>query len=238
MSNVSKQNTTENIDGSWYVTKYLPFDKKLIEFRYRSIKPYIKPGRGLELGSAQGDMTEFLVKHFDTMVSVDGSRELLDIIPHYPNHKKVHSYFENYEPNETYDTIIMEHILEHVTDPVTLLSRVRTWLAPGGVLIIGVPNAKSFHRLAAVKMNMLKSIYELNERDHEVGHQRVYCTDTLHNDVKKAGLTIIKHGGGFLKPLSNKQINDTWTDEIIEGFYQLGCDFPEHAADIFVICKA
>lgn len=227
-----------NIDGSWYITKYLPFDKKLIELRYRSIKPYIKSGRGLELGSAQGDMTPYLINHFDTMISVDGSKELLDLIPQYKNHTKVHSYFENYEPEGVFDTIIMEHILEHVDSPVPLLARVKKWLAPEGVLIIGVPNALSIHRLAAVKMGLLKSCYELNERDHEVGHKRVYCTKTLHADITNAGLNIIKSGGSFLKPLSNKQINDTWSEDMIEGFYLLGTEMPEQAADIYAVCKA
>ena len=52
-----------------------------------------------------------------------------------------------------------------------------------------------------------------------------------------AGLNVIKMGGVFFKPLSNQQIQEQWTDEMIQGFYELGKDFPEYAADLYVVCE-
>ena len=83
---------------------------------------------------------------------------------------------------------------------------------------------------------MLKHICELNERDHAVGHRRVYVMQTLIDDIEKAGLTVHHTGGVFIKPLSNAQIESTWTKEMIEGFYQLGKDLPELTAEIFAVC--
>jgi 2-polyprenyl-3-methyl-5-hydroxy-6-metoxy-1,4-benzoquinol methylase len=47
------------------------------------------------------------------------------------------------------DAVSLWHVLEHVEDPGTALRAVRAWLAPGGVLLVGVPNLASWQaRLA------------------------------------------------------------------------------------------
>lgn len=234
---MTAQNAEKNMDGTWYIREQLDFDKKMVGYRYKAIKPYIRGSHGLELGSADGQMTRFLINDFQTLTTVDGSRELLDCIPQAPNLIKVHSFFEQFRPERRFDTIVLEHILEHVEDPVALLKLAKDWLAPGGVMLAGVPNALSFHRLAAVKMGMLKSPYELNARDLQVGHRRVYDMDSFQRDLQAAGLKISVSGGVFLKPLSNKQIENNWNDEMIAGFYELGKDFPRHAAEIYAVCE-
>ncbi len=51
-------------------------------------------------------------------------------------------------PDEPYALIRMSHVLEHVADPVGLLKRLRALIAPGGRLIVGVPNLDSLARRA------------------------------------------------------------------------------------------
>lgn len=41
------------------------------------------------------------------------------------------------------DAIVIWHVLEHVADPAAALARLRSWLRPGGRLIVGVPNRAS-----------------------------------------------------------------------------------------------
>lgn len=229
--------TENNLDGRWYVEGQLDFDRKLIHYRYKTIKEHIQGPFGLELGSAEGEMTQYLIDDFEHLTSVDGSKELLEMIPDYKNHTKVHSFFENYKPERKFNTIVMEHILEHVDNPVEIMNLAKEWLIEGGVMLLGVPNANSIHRLAAVKMGILKTPDELNSRDHSLGHQRVYSMDTFSKDIEKAGLKIIKSGGVYFKPLSNGQIEHNWNEEMIEGFYELGKDFPDNCAEIYAICK-
>jgi len=63
-----------------------------------------------------------------------------------PNLIKVHSLFEDYEPDKLFDTIILEHVLEYVDNPVGLLKLVKIWLNPKGRLFLRVPNANSIHK--------------------------------------------------------------------------------------------
>jgi SAM-dependent methyltransferase len=41
------------------------------------------------------------------------------------------------------DAVVLWHVLEHVPDPAATLERVRSWLAPSGVVLVGVPNLDS-----------------------------------------------------------------------------------------------
>lgn len=222
--------------ADWYLDGQLEIDKQLISMRFRAIRNYFKVGPALELGSAEGVMTRLLVDCFDDLTVVEGSKALLAEVPDYPNVAKVNSLFEEFRPTKKFNTIIMEHILEHVDTPAELLHRVSGWLAEDGRLIVGVPNGNSLHRLAAVKMGMLSHPCELNERDHAIGHRRVYVKQTLVEEIEKSRLSVEHVGGVFIKPLSNSQIETTWTREMIEGFYQLGKDLPELTAEIFAVC--
>ena len=131
----------------------------------------------------------------------------------------------------------MAHVLEHINDPVQLLQRAKTWLAEDGIILASVPNAWSFHRLTAVKMGLLQTPTELNPRDLSVGHRRVYTPEAFKADFGAAGLTILKQGGILFKAMSNQQLQDYCTEDMLEGYYQLGSEFPEYAAEIYIVAQ-
>lgn len=85
-------------------------------------------------------------------------------------------------------------------------------------------------------MGLLKHPCELNARDLALGHRRVYTRATFIKDIEDAGLHVVESGGVFFKPLSNQQIQLQWTEEMTQGFYELGKDFPEYASEIYAIC--
>lgn len=232
-----EQRRLDDIAG-WYLEEQLDFDRRMIGFRYAALEPYLRGPAGLELGSAEGEMTHLLMPHFETLTIVDAAGALLDRIPDAPTLRKVRSLFETFDPRERFDTVIMEHVLEHVDDPVALVTRARGWLAPGGRLLAGVPNAHSIHRLAAVKMGLLAAPGDLNDRDRQLGHRRVYTPQSLRADIEAGGLRVVARGGVFLKPLSNSQIESHWDERMIDGFHQLGREFPDLAAEIFVVCES
>ncbi|MFA7172430.1 MAG: class I SAM-dependent methyltransferase [Kiritimatiellia bacterium] len=222
--------------ADWYLKEQLDFDKRLIGYRYKTIKPKLVGKKGLELGPAEGEMTQFLVNDFEQLTIVEGAADLLAQIPERPNLVKVHALFEEFQPEQSFDSIILEHVLEHVDDPAGLLRRVKNWLSPEGRLFLGVPNGNSIHRLVAVKMGLLNHTCQLNSRDRALGHRRVYTPKTLRADIEASGLKVQDMGGVYFKPLSNRQIQDHWSEEMIQGFYELGKDFPEYAAEIYAVC--
>jgi SAM-dependent methyltransferase len=224
------------VQSESFYNNFLNFDYKLAEFNYLTVKDSFYGELALELGPALGQMTSFLIKDFKSLHVVEGSEALLNLIPNYSNIVKHHSFFEDFSTDLKFDTIIMGHVLEHIYDPNLVLKKVKHWLSDSGRLIITVPNAKSIHRLVSVEMGLLKSEFELNERDLQLGHYRVYDLETLNKEIVNAGFNNIKQGGIFLKPLSNGQIEKNWDDLMIQGFFKISDKFPEFCAEIYIIC--
>lgn len=228
----------DNVDRSseFYSRSILKFDYQLADYNYASLKPFFKGNLALEIGPASGYMTKHLVNDFKSIHLLEGSRTLINEIPNYANSKKYNALIEEHETSFKYDTIIMGHVLEHIADPIFALRRIHNWLADEGVFLVSVPNAKSIHRLVAVEMGLLSSIYDLNQRDIELGHYRVYDMDSLKSDIQNSGFKIRDTGGIFFKPLSNGQIESNWSEAMIDGFYKVGKMFQEYCAEIFVVC--
>ena len=100
--------------SDWYLKEQLDFDKQLIRFRYETLKPHLRGPDGLELGPAEGFMTQFFLQDFERLTIVDGALELLNSIQETPNLIKKHALFEEFNPDMKFNTIIIDHILEHV----------------------------------------------------------------------------------------------------------------------------
>lgn len=221
--------------SKWYGQTELDFDRELIVYRYQEIQKYFLGESCLEIAPAQGVMTQFLVNDFKFLDIVEGSKNLLDKIPSYPNTRKFHSFIEDFKSEIEYDTIIMDHILEHIADPIEVLTSVYHLLKKGGRLIIGVPNALSFHRLLGVELGYLSNPYELNERDRILGHYRVYDLELLNKDLRQSGFNILANDGVFFKLLSNMQIEKTFSQEMRQGCFKLGRKFQSNCAEIYAI---
>ena len=91
--------------------------------------------------------------------------------------------------------------------------------------------------MAAVKIGLLNTENELNERDKELGHYRVYDFDLLRKHLSDAGFNIIAEGGVFLKFLSNQQTVEYLSEGIIDAYFKLGEEFKNNAAEIFVVAQ-
>ncbi len=229
----------ENV-ASWYSSRQ-GFYARLVQYGLQSLRPYFVGSSCLELGSADGQMTRMLLDVFHRVTSVDGSpsfcEHLRNALGDFPGFSVECALFEEYNPSSVFDTVLATHVLEHLEDPVRVLERVKEWVSQDGVFLVLVPNALSFHRLVAVKMGLLTTPDELNNLDFRLGHRRVYTLDLLFKHLNSAGWTVHATGGMFFKPLTNQQIESWFTEQMMDGFYELGKDFPEYAAEVYAVCQ-
>lgn len=231
------ENEKTRLDRIAAVSKY-GFGANSYTVRYSGelFLKYMQKGSVLELGPAEGIMTDILYSHFSDYTVVDGAGKFVDLLKQrYPEIKGYVSLFEDFKGKEKYDNIILGHVLEHVEDPVSILKICRGCLASDGRILAAVPNCNSIHRQAAVVMGLLQSTKELNDNDKYNGHRRVYSYEELREDFTKAGFKIIKSGGYWLKPLSNQQIEENWDENMIMAFMKLGENYPDIAAEIYVV---
>lgn len=207
-----------------------------VRYSFRIFARHLRGASILELGPAEGVMTELLAQTGLALTAVEGSARFCESLrQRFPQAKVVNSLFEDYAPSGTFDNIVLGHVLEHVEDPAAILRRAKSWLAPGGRVLAAVPNSRSLHRQAAVIMGLLPFEEALNEADLHHGHRRVFNPETFRQAFAAAGLAIEVFGGYWLKPLSNAQIEKTFTPQMLDAFMQLGERYPDVAGEIYVI---
>ena len=170
---------------------------------------------------------------------VEGSKRLCDkAVAELPiSAKIVNSLFEDFVPDDLVDVVIASHILEHVQNPYDILQQISKWIKKDGVVIVIVPNKESIHRRVAHDMKMIDSLDQLSQRDHMVGHQRVYGLQQLILELENANFEIQSHRGFFLKPLSNAQML-AWNSGALVMLNELSDLLPSHfCANIAVVAK-
>lgn len=182
---------------------------------------------------------ERLADSLDRYVLLEGSKEILEefraAVSPPQNVQFVHSLFECYQGDTTFDAIEMGFVLEHVDDPGLVLDKFKLYLNPGGSIFIAVPNARSLHRQLGASAGLLSDLYALSEHDHQLGHQRYFDLESLRNLVQGAGLTVVRTEGLFLKPITTAQIRSlALPPEILEAFCRVGVERPDLCNAIMV----
>ncbi len=233
MNDAEKQNVLEHARTAHYSEGVM---QNTTEYCGMVFRRFMNNGNVLELGPAEGIMTDLLYPFFHDYTVVDGADFFIETIKkRHPGIKGYVSLFEEFTPNQKYENIVLGHVLEHVENPMEILKHCSQWLTKTGRILAAVPNANSIHRQAAVLMGMLESKYQLNDTDRKNGHRRVYDLSSLRQDFSDAGLKIFASGGYWLKPESNGQINSYWTQEMINAFCILGESYPDIAGEIYVV---
>jgi 2-polyprenyl-3-methyl-5-hydroxy-6-metoxy-1,4-benzoquinol methylase len=203
----------------------------------RLVDRFLQPGSVIHLGLGDGMVARMLAGRCDDVTVVEGSAELVASTA-LPSTVSVQtSFFEDFVPGRVFDQVIAIHVLEHVDDPTVVLNQMRQWIAPGGRLLITVPNADSIHRRIGVALGMLDRTNQLNDGDHALGHHRVYDGPEFRSDLRAAGWRVDRTGGFHLKMVSNSQMAD-WEDALLSAAFEVSLALPEEVcADLWAECS-
>ncbi len=220
------------------------FDTVLRGYMMRTLGPFLRPGRALELGCYKGDMTELIAERYEDVTVVEAASELIEATRTRLGSRAtfVHSTFESAPLEGVFDAVFLIHTLEHLDDAQLVLRRIGTWLSDAGRLFVVVPNANAPSRQIAVQMGIVAYNSAITDGERTHGHRKTYSLDTLAHEVVAAGLDIVHQGGVFFKPLANYQFDglrggDVITPEYLEGCYRLGMRYPDLCASVYVVCE-
>jgi len=214
-------------------------------YMMESFIPFFVKGSVLELGSFKGDFTKRLLPHFDDITCVEASDEAIEeakrTLPE--GIEYYNSLFEEASLPRRYDNIILTHVLEHIDDPIGLITKIREeWISEGGRLFIVCPNANAPSRQIAVKMGLIDHNSAITPSEKEHGHRITYTLDTLERDAVKSGMRINYRTGIFFKALANFQWDrllqtDIISKEYLDGCYKLGHHYPDLCSSIMLVCS-
>lgn len=105
-----------------------------------------QPGRLLEVGPGYGYFLGCAKRHGWQVTGLELSQAAAEYARTSLGLDVHVGRIEEFEAPGRYDAVAVLHTLEHVTDPTSVLLKLREFLAPKGVLVIVGPNAGSFDR--------------------------------------------------------------------------------------------
>jgi 2-polyprenyl-3-methyl-5-hydroxy-6-metoxy-1,4-benzoquinol methylase len=147
--------------------------------------------RVLELGAASGYVTQALVERTCRVTAVEYDPEAalgLQGIAQEVLIADLNDPAALDTLSAEYDVVLAGDVLEHLLDPQALLCRVVGLLAPGGRVIVSVPNVAHID----VKLALLAGRWDYTETGLlDATHVRFYTLKSVLDTVARAGLVII-----------------------------------------------
>lgn len=210
-------------------------------YPHRIIKYAKKAKSILELGLGHGITTEIFSKYFNNHIVLEGSPAVIrNFKKNFPRcHAQIiETFFEKFESDKKFETIVLGFVLEHVDNPLELLNHFKEFLAPNGRIFIAVPNAESLNRRLGHIAGILPDMQKLAENDTTLGHKRYFTLKSLTRLIKNAHYKIERVEGIFLKPFTTQQIMSLRLDKrIIQALCEVGISYPELCCGILVELK-
>jgi 2-polyprenyl-3-methyl-5-hydroxy-6-metoxy-1,4-benzoquinol methylase len=163
--------------------RLLGIKKERRKVRYLGLDRF-SPGRLLEIGCGRGDrLSDFQRIGW----SVTGQDVDLKAVEYVRSNKKVDVLCGdildlNLEP-EQFDAIVMNHVIEHVSDLNNHLAECLRLLKTGGLLVVSTPNSNSLaHRKFKADWRGLEP----------PRHLQIFSIESLEKVLKKAGFCVIE----------------------------------------------
>lgn len=230
--------TTEELDRIFEsYSEEKSFENVLLKYKIRELLPFVVGPAVLDIGSGVGILCRTLADRVETVVGLDGSpakTARAKEINAAPNITYVCALFEEWSSAGVFNTIIATNVLEHIQDSPAFLRRCHDLLAPGGRLIVTVPNALGLHKRIGKQMGLIDDFYALTEADRAKGHVRIYDRQRLNAEITAAGFTLLHSGGILLKPLSHQQM-EAWDPRAVDALYEIGKELPDYCSSLITV---
>ena len=231
-----------------------PFERFFILFRKRKIKEILQQykhdclleiGCGLDpiFNTIDSYRTLFIVepahlfyeKAIEDLQRLDRKSDVAII------NKLIENCFMDFE-NVKFDFVLLSSLLHEIANPTEFLSKIRAMISSDTMIHINVPNARSFHRLLAVQMGLIKDEFQRSERNNQFQQHAIYDLDMLCGFVENNGFKVVDKGTFSFKPFTHLQMENMIqagliTEQMLEGFYKMEKYLPGLGSEIFVNVK-
>ena len=138
-----------------------------------------------------------------------------------------------------FDFILMSSLLHEVERPRELLLLARSLCTDCTILHLVVPNARSLHRLLALEMGLIDSIFARSANQETLQQHGTYDVEGLTELVRSCDLSVVESGSFFVKPFTHAQMAELMasgflTTRMLDGLYRLTKYLPEFGSEIYV----
>lgn len=146
------------------------------------------PARVLDVACGEGFAARDLVKHGFQVCGIDNDPAALEKAALCYQQVILADVESELPPVDgQFEVIIFADILEHLTDPAAVFARFMALLAPGGLVVISVPNVAHWY----VRLNLLRGRFDYSQRGIlDRTHLRFFTLRTARRFLEDAGLRI------------------------------------------------
>ena len=150
----------------------------------------LRRGRLLDVGAADGILSRLLTERGWAVTAIEGDPDLARAgAPHCE--RMIVADLNRGLPDlgEPFDAIVCADVLEHLVDPPSVLRALRARLAPGGSVLISVPNVAHLY----VRLLLLAGRFDYIDRGIlDRTHLRFFTERSLRELVAEAGLEVAR----------------------------------------------
>jgi SAM-dependent methyltransferase len=158
---------------------------------------FLRPGACLDVGAGTGRVTRFVLDRGHSVTAVDLSARMLDRLernvgrhPWLATRQLDVLQLEELDGYGEFPNVVALRMLAHVRDPLAAIAKLRGALAPGGVLVIDLWNARS-HRALLMRLGLSRmTVYTRHD-----------TIAAMRRMIHRAGLSVRSHRGFGLPPL-------------------------------------
>lgn len=161
--------------------KYESLFENIFRKRVNLISKFVKKGKMLEIGSATGVMLMLFKSRGWDALGIEPSGSCKEAEG--KGLRVLNVKFEEAKlPKDYFDLVVLNHTLEHMDNPMSVLKRVNTLLKEGGIVFIDVPNAGG---LGAKILGKHWPYLLPNEHKHQ------FTKKELNNLLDKSGFKVV-----------------------------------------------
>jgi 2-polyprenyl-3-methyl-5-hydroxy-6-metoxy-1,4-benzoquinol methylase len=151
--------------------------------RIEFVRRHRQSGRLLEIGAAAGHFVKAAQRSGFEPTGVEPAEELAARATHRLGIPVVAGFIEEIElPQDHFEVACAWHVVEHLSEPLTALDRIRQSLRPGGHLFVEVPNIASVY---ARRQGLRWANLDIA---HHVGH---YTPSAMNALLERAGFRVL-----------------------------------------------
>lgn len=127
-------------------SSYLETASALERYKIDLVMRYVRKGRLLEIGASYGMFAYLAKKEGFDVEAIEMNTECCAFLRRVVGVKAINSaepitVLQHAEP---YDVIALWHVIEHMTDPWSMLDAICAALAPGGICVLASPNPEAW----------------------------------------------------------------------------------------------
>ncbi len=224
------------------------FEDYQVKYRRKKVLEIIdkyKPKFILEIGCGMEPLFKYLAGEYERYTLVEPSKEFYqNAIKLAKDNCKINCYNDFFGSDELvldekYDLVVCSGLLHEVSEPLEFIKELYKICSDKTILHINVPNAKSFHRLLAKKMELINDEHAMSERNILYQQHSVFDIEGLKNILEDNGFEIINSGSYFVKPFTHSQMYEMMCksiidEKVLDGLYEMTEYMPEMGSEIYV----